>query len=124
MIDQDKRTFVRRACPLAAAILGALGPACMAHAQGVAPATTSEIDVIGRRESYRITETSTATKTPTPLIDIPQSLTLISSGMIRDQSMQNMGDVVRYVPGVQMAQGEGHRDAPILRGNTSTADFF
>ena len=38
--------------------------------------------------------------------------------------MQNMGDVVRYVPGVQMAQGEGHRDAPVLRGNTSTADFF
>jgi catecholate siderophore receptor len=32
--------------------------------------------------------------------------------------------VVRYVPGVQMAQGEGHRDAPILRGNTTTADFF
>ena len=28
-----------------------------------------------------------------------------------------MADVVRYVPGVQMAQGEGHRDAPVLRGN-------
>jgi len=38
--------------------------------------------------------------------------------------MQTMADVVRYVPGVQMAQGEGHRDAPILRGSTTTADFF
>ncbi len=36
--------------------------------------------------------------------------------------MQSMADVVRYVPGVQMAQGEGHRDAPVLRGNTSTAE--
>jgi catecholate siderophore receptor len=31
---------------------------------------------------------------------------------------------VRYVPGVSMGQGEGHRDAPTLRGNSSTADFF
>jgi catecholate siderophore receptor len=35
-----------------------------------------------------------------------------------------MADVVRYVPGVGMAQGEGNRDTPILRGNASTADFF
>src|SRR5690606_39718140 len=33
-------------------------------------------------------------------------------------------DVVRYVPGLQMSQGEGHRDAPVFRGNISTADFF
>jgi catecholate siderophore receptor len=38
--------------------------------------------------------------------------------------MQNMADVVRYVPGVTMGQGEGHRDAPTIRGNSSTADFF
>ena len=35
-----------------------------------------------------------------------------------------MGDVVQYVPGVSMAQGEGNRDTPILRGSASTADFF
>ncbi len=49
---------------------------------------------------------------------------MVTGAPIRDQAMQSMGDVVRYVPGVQMVQGEGHRDAPILRGNTSTADFF
>src|SRR5687768_7550906 len=38
--------------------------------------------------------------------------------------MQSMADVVRYVPGISMGQGEGHRDAPTLRGNSSTADFF
>jgi catecholate siderophore receptor len=31
---------------------------------------------------------------------------------------------VRYMPGVGMAQGEGNRDTPILRGNASTSDFF
>jgi catecholate siderophore receptor len=129
---QDRRTpgkskrlasLARR--PLCIAMLVALGGAAdAALAQGSAASGIDELEVIGRRQTYRILETSTATKTPTRLIDIPQSLTLISSGMIRDQAMQNMGDVVRYVPGVQMAQGEGHRDAPILRGNTSTADFF
>ena len=38
--------------------------------------------------------------------------------------MQSMADVVRYIPGVTMAQGEGHRDAPVIRGQSSTADFF
>ena len=46
------------------------------------------------------------------------------SELIGDQSMQSMADVVRYVPGVGIAQGEGNRDTPVLRGNSSTADFF
>ena len=35
-----------------------------------------------------------------------------------------MADVTRYMPGVGFAQGEGNRDTPILRGNSSTSDFF
>ena len=35
-----------------------------------------------------------------------------------------MADVVRFMPGVTMAQGEGNRDTPVFRGNASTADFF
>jgi catecholate siderophore receptor len=35
-----------------------------------------------------------------------------------------MADVVRYVPGMTMGLGEGHRDQPTIRGNSSTADFF
>ena len=66
----------------------------------------------------------TATKTLTPLRDVPQSVTVITRGMIAEQSMQSMADVVRYVPGVGMAQGEGNRDTPVLRGNSTTADFF
>jgi catecholate siderophore receptor len=83
------------------------------------------IEVVGQQDQkYRVDTTTTATKTNTLLRDIPQAITVVTAELIADQSMQNMGDVVRYVPGVQMAQGEGHRDAPVLRGNTSTADFF
>jgi catecholate siderophore receptor len=51
-------------------------------------------------------------------------VTVVTHALIADQAMQNMADVVRYVPGVTMGQGEGHRDAPTIRGNSSTADFF
>jgi catecholate siderophore receptor len=66
----------------------------------------------------------TAMKTLTPLRDVPQAVTVISQSMIADQRMQSMADVVRYVPGVGIGQGEGNRDTPILRGNSTTADFF
>jgi catecholate siderophore receptor len=66
----------------------------------------------------------TAMKTLTPLRDVPQSVTVITQSMIADQRMQSMADVVRYVPGVGIGQGEGNRDTPILRGNSTTADFF
>src|SRR5688572_12908784 len=73
---------------------------------------------------YRIESSSTATKTDTPLRDTPQSVTVITGDLIEDQSMRSMADVARYVPGITMGQGEGHRDAPTLRGNSTTADFF
>ncbi|HET7231133.1 MAG TPA: TonB-dependent siderophore receptor [Longimicrobium sp.] len=80
--------------------------------------------VAGRSRGYASARSSTATRTDTPLRDTPQSVSVVTSEVIADQSMQGMADVVRYVPGVQMGQGEGHRDAPTIRGNASTADFF
>jgi catecholate siderophore receptor len=68
--------------------------------------------------------TAASTRSGIPARDVPQSMTLISRDLIADQAMDGMADVVAYVPGVGMAQGEGHRDAPIFRGNTSTSDFF
>ena len=70
------------------------------------------------------TGTDTATRTYTPLINVPQAITVVTRAMIVDQSMQGLADVVRYVPGVGMAQGEGNRDAAVFRGNSSTSDFF
>jgi catecholate siderophore receptor len=83
------------------------------------------LTVVGERgRGYAGTRTTSATKTDTPLRDTPQSVTVVTRDVINDQAMQGMGDVVRYVPGISMGQGEGHRDAPTIRGNSSTADFF
>lgn len=86
--------------------------------------TLEPMQVVHKRNSYGVQQTRTTTKTDTPLRNVPQAISVVTNEQIRDQSMQSMADVVRYVPGVQMAQGEGHRDAPIMRGNATTADFF
>lgn len=85
----------------------------------------AKVTVQGERETgYEATSSQSATKTDTPLIDTPQAITVITQELIQDQAMQGMADVVRYVPGVGMAQGEGNRDTPIFRGSSSTADLF
>ena len=65
-----------------------------------------------------------ALKTPTAIIDVPQSLSIVTDEDIRKQGIREIGDIVRYTPGVNTSQGEGHRDAVVFRGVRSTADFF
>ena len=68
--------------------------------------------------------TSVATKTNTPLINIPQSINVVTKDFIRDQSFQSVTDATRYVPGVAVHQGEGNRDELVIRGVDSSANFF
>ncbi|MBA3891002.1 MAG: TonB-dependent receptor plug domain-containing protein, partial [Gemmatimonadaceae bacterium] len=77
-----------------------------------------------RQQGYAASRTFSATKTDTPLRDTPQAVTVVTQELIADQAMTSMSDVIRYVPGVTMGQGEGHRDAPTIRGNSTTADFY
>lgn len=67
---------------------------------------------------------STATRTPTPLRDVPQAVTVVGHTLIADQAMLGMADVTRNIPGVTMGQGEGNRDQITMRGNNSTSTFF
>ena len=88
--------------------------------------TAPPIGVITVTESagYLQDNTSTATKTLTPLRDVPQSITVVTQTQIRDQGMMSVADAVRYVPGITAHQGENNRDQVIIRGNNSSADFF
>ena len=99
---------------------------------GSALAADFALEVAGIHESvtvdaaigYAVPAVSSATKTTTPLRDVPQAVSVVSSALIADQRMASMADVTRYMPGVGFAQGEGNRDTPILRGNSTTSDFF
>jgi catecholate siderophore receptor len=68
--------------------------------------------------------TAVATKINTPLINIPQSVSVITREFIDDTSFQNLTDITRYVPGVAVHQGEGNRDELIIRGVDSSANFY
>ena len=80
-----------------------------------------EIVVVGR---YLYTDQVNALRTPTPIIDVPQSLSIVTADQITLQGFTSLGDIVNYTPGVNTSQGEGHRDAVVFRGVRSTADFF
>ncbi len=73
---------------------------------------------------YKATNSTSATRTDTPLRDVPQSITVVTEDVVKDLSLQSMAQAVEYVPGVQAAQGEGNRDAIIFRGNQTTSDLF
>jgi catecholate siderophore receptor len=68
--------------------------------------------------------TRSALKIPALPRDIPQTMSTVNATLVRDQAMKSIADVVRYMPGVAMGQGEGNRDQPTIRGNSTTADFF
>mgnify|MGYP001291326206 FL=1 len=65
-----------------------------------------------------------ALKIPTPIVDVPQSAQITTGEEIFDRGFDEIGDIIRYTPGVNTSQGEGHRDAIVIRGIRSTADFF
>ena len=117
-----------RLTPAAAAVRLALAAAMfgspLAYAQETAT-TLQEVKIVGTAErGYQVKSSSTATKTDTLLRDTPQAITVVTKELMRDQAMQGMADVIRYVPGIVTAQGEGNRDTAVFRGNSSTGDFF
>ena len=78
----------------------------------------------GDTVGYLTKRTRSATKTDTALIDTPQSITIVTREQVLDQNFQNLTEQLRYVPGVVPAQGENNRDQLIIRGQSTSADFY
>jgi len=114
-------------CCCCAAVLGA-AQAAWAQSPPLAPVTLPTVSVTapgaGETSGYDARRTTTGTKTETPLRDVPQAVTVVPRTVIDDQAMDSLADVVRFVPGVTMGQGEGNRAQPVFRGIGSTGDFF
>ena len=115
--------------PIAAAVWILFSAPLLAQSQS--EQTLPEVKVLepaeradGPVEGYRATRSGTFTRTDTPLKEVPASVTVVPSQIMKDSAMQSMGDVFRYVPGALMHQGEGNRDQVILRGTSTTADFY
>ena len=87
-------------------------------------AQTSSNDEIIVHGKYLYSDQVNALKSPTPIIDVPQSLSIVTADQITNQGFDSVSDIINYIPGVTNSQGEGHRDAVVFRGVRSTADFF
>ncbi|WP_312030537.1 TonB-dependent siderophore receptor [Methylosinus sp. H3A] len=90
--------------------------------------TTASGVVFGRGpigvQGYVAAGTSSATKTTTSIMDIPQSVTILTKQQMQDRGSVSLGQALTYVPGVTVAQGEGNRDQITIRGQDTTADFY
>lgn len=80
----------------------------------------ASVDVIGQTQisSPKYTE---------PLRDVPQTITVISKAVIEEQAATTLRDVLRNVPGLTMAAGEGGvaaGDNLTLRGFSARNDVF
>jgi catecholate siderophore receptor len=107
--------------PLAIAVIMAALAIPSPASRGADTRPLEEVLVQGR---YLSGDALNSVKTPTPIIDVPQSLSILTAVQIEEQAFRDFGDVLRYTPGMAISQGEGHRDAIIIRGVQTTADFF
>ena len=118
-------TFSRRLAASASllAILPAL-PALAEPAAADREYLPNNIIVSGTYESYVGNDGSSATKTPTAIVDVPQTVTVLTADQLEDQAVTSLGDALRFVPGVTLETGEGQRDEVFIRGQETTADFY
>ena len=106
---------------LSSALSASLTYAQEAGADAAEKIQLDEAELVG---TYLQASQANALKSPTPVIDVPQSLTIFTDEQIQLQGFNNISDIINYTPGVNTSQGEGHRDSVVFRGVRSTADFY
>lgn len=77
-----------------------------------------------QERGYAPVFSSSATKSNTPLRDVPQTVNVITEALIQDQAARSLQDVLRNVPGVGMSNGDGQRDQVTIRGFSAISDQF
>lgn len=112
--------------------ISAVSSQAIAEEKMAEPIQLQDVSVVSKAESdtrpvkgYNAKKSRTATRTETDLKDTPQSVSIVTQDVIRDQSIQSISEAVRYIPGVTASQGEGNRDALNFRGaGVTTGDFY
>ncbi|MGL3822231.1 TonB-dependent siderophore receptor [Sphingopyxis sp. R3-92] len=114
-------TLTNRLC-VSSAILTSL---CTAHTASARSAqnerdtswTADTIVVTGERHGYSAPTSSSAARTDTPLIEVPQSVQVITRSLLQDQDRRTLGDALVNVSGVTPTRSEENLFIPpILRG--------
>ena len=85
---------------------------------------TTELNPLNVISSQEEKPALTGFKTSGALKDIPKSISLVTDDQIKAQGLKSVGEIIDYTPGVNNSQGEGHRDAAVIRGVRTTQDFY
>ncbi|NJP11477.1 MAG: TonB-dependent siderophore receptor [Leptolyngbyaceae cyanobacterium RU_5_1] len=84
-----------------------------------------EIVVTGERDGYRVPNATTATKTDTPIRNIPQSIQVIPRQILRDQAGTQISDALRNVSSLTNINIPGSfGDSGTSRGFFSGRNYF
>lgn len=121
----------RRVGPDTIAVTRAAAPAGPSPGAGPGPGVTQlgAIQVTGTADSafgpdvgYVAHRTATGTKTDTPVVQIPQAISIVTRDQIDDQAATNVGEALRYTAGVVpefRGAASGGFDQIIVRGYTA-----
>ena len=89
-------------------------------------------DAAGQRDTVIVTgqrataATLESPKATSPLLDTPQTITVVSEQTIRKQNLQTLRDVLQTIPGITFGAGEGgggYGDSINLRGYSASNDI-
>lgn len=79
--------------------------------------TLKPVVVTGKREGYTASTTSTGTRTDTPLLEVPQSVQVITRALLQEQERRTLGEALVNVSGVTPTRSDENLFIPpIVRG--------
>ncbi|MCP3730539.1 TonB-dependent receptor [Sphingomonas sp. MG17] len=122
----------RKAAPafLALAVVGFVATAPSAYAADPVPAAASDADSSDRDQIVVTGEQGDGEvadpRATAPLLDTPQTVTVISDQVIRKQNLQTLRDALQTIPGITFGAGEGgggYGDSINLRGYSANNDI-
>ena len=82
----------------------------------VVPLATVDVQGLIQDNGFKADTTRTVTRTDARLTDVPQSVTVVTRDVIEAQQAVDIGDVARYVAGVQYVDGYGGSPLFLIRG--------
>ncbi|MCP2000878.1 TonB-dependent siderophore receptor [Nitrobacter winogradskyi] len=100
-----------------------VSPSAAGGASGAAPSGAISLDTIdvqgetawGPVQGYVASRSATATKTDTPIIEVPQSISVVTRDQMEARQVQSLNETLRYTAGV-LAESTGQQgSAPTFR---------
>ncbi len=90
-----------------------------------APGAPTQTEATGPGTGYQAAQPGVS-RIPTPLIDTPQTVNVVTRQEIQDRNIVSMEDALRGIPGITFNAGEGGQqgDSPIIRGFVARGDIF